>query len=92
MYLPPCIRNSDEITSKLADRYITESGQRMSWVRLIEAIVADNPNCTSRELALISGISNEVLHKRLPDSNNLEKGAARKCSVTGRMAVTWHER
>jgi len=85
----PCSRNSDDQTSKDADRYISETGIRSKQLRLCEGIVNNKPHYTCRELSAISGVDNEIIHKRLPESLKVIKGMTRKCMVTGRSATTW---
>jgi len=88
----PCHRNSDPITSYLADKHITQSGKRMADVRRAENAVRLHSGYTCRELSALTGIPNEILHKRLPDSNKLVKGQMVKCMITGRMASQWFMR
>lgn len=86
----PCSRNSDPITSKLADRHITTSGTRLQQVRLVALIVKRYSGYTCRELAAITGLDHEMIHKRVSESVMNVRGAVVTCFVTGRKAHVWH--
>ena len=85
----PIARNSDVLTSHLSDRYLTKSGKRLSQIRLVEYAVRKRPGYTASELAAITGLPHSMLHKRLPDSNNVEKGEIVTCLITGYPAHVW---
>jgi hypothetical protein len=89
----PIARRDDLDSSHQSAEELTESGERdRQKTRVLQAVTA-NPGKTSRELAAITGIPNEVLHKRLPDlrtDQHLMNGQQRQCSVTLRRAVTWY--
>ncbi len=88
----PIARNVDPGTSHLSAEYLTESGKRDAQKRLVLDAVINYPNMTSRELAEITGIDNEVFHKRLPDLRRdgwLWSGDPRECRITHRHALIW---
>ncbi len=91
----PIARNVDPITSKLSEDSLTKSGLRDRQKLMVLEIVKKNPGLTSRELAHVSKVNNEVLHKRLPDlraDDLVENGEIRICAVTGHKALTWMEK
>jgi len=90
MNFTPASRNSDPITSYMADMTISQDGTRLKGVQIAEKVLEAHQGFTSRELSIITGIDNDLLHKRLPDSLKSMKGDKRKCSVTGKMAYTWY--
>jgi len=62
-------------------------------------LVARFPGCTSRELAVFSGLDRFQIARRLPDAARIKRtpqrvwrGRPRACEVTGRMAITWWPR
>jgi len=85
----PCSRNSDDQTSKDADKIITQSGKRQYWLKRCEEAVRKSPKMTSRELAHASGIPLEIMHKRLPESLIVVKGDKVRCLLSGYFATTW---
>jgi len=85
----PCHRASDPITSMLADKHITQSGIRQRQVRLAEYAVKQHSGYTARELAAITDLDHEMLHKRLPESKKLRKGGKVRCMITGYAACQW---
>jgi len=88
----PNFRATDPITSELAGKEHTKSGKRQSDCQRIAELVSAYQGRTSRELSKLSGIENEVIHKRLSEISIVSKGAKRKCDVTGRVAYTWFVR
>jgi hypothetical protein len=85
----PCSRNSDDQTSKDADKIITQSGRRQYWLKLCEDAVRQSPKMTCRELAHTSGIPLEIMHKRLPESLIVVKGDKVRCMLSGFKATVW---
>ena len=88
----PIARTVDPHTSVLSGDQLTDSGARALQKNQVLGVVQNHPGLTSRELARVSGIANEILHKRLPDLKRdgfLATGDARRCQVTGRQAMTW---
>ena len=89
MQLTPCHRSSDPRSSFLADKEITESGKRENDIQRAEKAVEMYPNCTSRELAEITGLCRYMLAKRLPESRKVYQSGERKCIYSNRLCVTW---
>lgn len=90
--LPPAAANADPPTSREADREITRSGQCETQTRHAAALVAQAPGLTALELARRFGEDRHDVAKRLADANHaglVRHGEARRCSVSGRRAVTW---
>jgi hypothetical protein len=93
---PPVSRNTDPISSKLAELEINQTGQRLKHIQLALRLVILHPARTTRELANFcpDDMNHYQLAKRLSDLKNMGKiqqGPARICSVGGRKSVTWHE-
>lgn len=88
----PAARNSDPVTSHLAGDDITRSGKRAHQQHQAIAAVRAKPGLTSFELALATGLDRFMLARRLPEcvtAGAVVKGIPKKCSVTGKMALTW---
>lgn len=89
----PVARLADPATSHLAAEQITASGARAHQQHQAAAAVRAYPGMTSFELAMKTYLDRFMLARRLPEcatAGTVFKGAARKCSVTGRAAITWH--
>lgn len=82
-------RNSDPSTSHLAGEVITKSGSRQIQINLVADLVNRQEGLTSAEIAARYGVDRYMVARRLPDSIEVKKGASRKCSISGRLAVTW---
>lgn len=92
--LAPASRRHDPVTSKEADRAISNSGKRSGDVMKAAALVNQYPGSTCRELASKGVMDNESLHKRLPDAvaaGLITKGIERRCMTSSRnlRAATW---
>ena len=88
----PASRNSDPITSHLAEEEINTTGTRASQQESVLKMVQLYPCSTSMELARTSGIDRYIIARRLPELASVElivRGAPRKCVVSKRKAVTW---
>jgi len=88
----PIARNSDPLTSHEAAEAITMTGVRAAQQRLTSTAVEQYPGLTSLELSRRSKIDRYTLARRLPeceDAKTVKRGQARRCSVSGRTAVTW---
>lgn len=88
----PAARRSDPITSHVAAEQITASGARGQQQAQASAAVRAFPGLTSFELAMRTNIDRYTLARRLPEcvtAGTVRKGEARKCSITGRQALTW---
>ncbi len=93
--LAQAARNTDPITSHMADEEITTSGQRAAQMMQAVQAVKDYPGHTSAELAKATGMDRSMLARRLPDARSLNfvknGDTFRKCDVTGRKSITWYE-
>lgn len=88
----PAARASDPQTSHAAAAHVTATGARAKQQALAAAAVREYPGLTSNELGKRSGIDRYVLARRLPECETakaVERGQERRCSASGRMAVTW---
>ena len=88
----PIARNTDPITSHLAAEHVTKSGARAHQNAQVAAAVRAFPGKTGFELAMASQIDRYVVARRLPECERaglVHREGARKCGVTGRMALTW---
>lgn len=63
-HLPPASRNSDPLSSKLADREITQNGTRDKQIKQAYEAVQKYRNCTSRELAELTSLDRHMLARR----------------------------
>ena len=83
-------RNNDPPTSALAGRQAEASGSARRHRAMCFDIVTQTPGLTAREIEDRLGIK---AHKRLPELRHagvVRNGATRICTVTGRLAMTWH--
>jgi hypothetical protein len=88
----PAARESDPSTSHEAAEHITKTGVRGHQQRQCAEAVKQWPGSTCRELAALSLIPNEVLHKRLSEcvtARAVRVGDKRECSVTRRTALVY---
>lgn len=88
----PAARNSDPVTSHLAAEEITASGVRFSQQRQVADAVRRHPGHTSQELAELTGLERYMLARRLSEcetAGTVKRGEPKRCSVTGRQALTW---
>ena len=89
---PPIARRTDPATSHEAAERVTADGSRAVQTAECLDAVARWPGCTSAELAVRMGCSRYVPARRLPELRSVgavANGPARKCSVTGKLALTW---
>lgn len=89
----PSARRTDPETSHLAAEHMTKSGGRMKQAEQVLSMVRRYPNSTTQELAAHGELNRDALSRRLPELETLghvEKGAARRCTITNRTAHTWH--
>ena len=92
MELPPIARSSDPITSHIAASDVTGSGVRGCHMATIIDTVRRAPGRTSAELAIICGLERHEAARRTSDAEKvgaIRKGDPVKCTVSGRLAVTW---
>lgn len=88
----PNYRNSDPHTSALTGEEVVASGQSAIQQKVYLDLVHKHPGKTSRELAFIRQEDRYIAARRLPeleDAGKVMKGLARKCSVGGKLSVTW---
>lgn len=85
-------RNSDPITSHLAAEENVVSGRNAAQQDLTAKAVERYPGLTSLELSKRSRIDRYTLARRLSEceeSGTVKRGPTKRCSVSGRTAVTW---
>jgi hypothetical protein len=83
-------RKSDPLSSMLAGRNVEMGGAARRHRALCLHAVRRTPGLTSRELEERLGIK---AHKRLPELRQagcVRNGRPRICTVSGRLAMTWH--
>jgi hypothetical protein len=83
-------RNSDPPTSALAGQEVETHGLARRHRAVCLNAVLEMPGQTAREIEDELGIK---AHKRLPELRRgglVRNGKPRPCSVTGRLALTWH--
>src|SRR5690606_10155379 len=88
----PIARRTDPESSHLAAEHVTRSGARAHQQAQAVAAVRAYPGCTSFELATRTDLDRYMLARRLPEcvtAGAVRKGPAKRCSVTGRQALTW---
>ncbi|MCE5324923.1 MAG: hypothetical protein LLG01_00765 [Planctomycetaceae bacterium] len=104
-------RQSDPVTSDLAAEEIQRDGTHAAQMRIVYAALCTAkppinpdtkepyPGCTSREIAVQSGLERHEVGRRLPDLARVGRSARicdehgepikRKCEISGKMAITW---
>lgn len=88
----PAARTSDPETSHESAEFHTASGKRATQQRMVAKAVRTFPGHTSNELAAILQVHQDVPQKRLSECKTAGAvfcGDKRKCTVTGRPALTW---
>lgn len=88
----PAARASDAPSSHAAADEADQSGRRHRHQRIVAAVVATHPGCTSRELAGHCDLERHEIARRLPElvtAGDVVKGEARTCSIGQRLATTW---
>lgn len=88
----PAARATDPVTSHLAADAHTRSGTRARQQEQAADAVARYPGHTSQELAQLTGLDRYMLARRLPEcvtAGAVFKGTNQRCSVSGRLAMTW---
>lgn len=89
----PASRNTDPLSSHLAEAEINDSGSRESQAYRILEIVSMNPGLTSREMVDFCRLDRYQIARRLADLKSagiIRQGIIRKCRVGGRKSVTWY--
>lgn len=98
----PVARTEDPETSHLSAKDVTKDGTRKLQSSKVLEAVRKWPDRTASELAELSEIPHEAVHKRLSELADTKNGGPfierkndevglvkRRCSVTGKMALTW---
>jgi len=87
-------RASHPDTSHRAAQELVDSGDLAVMETVALSAVEDWPDCTARELdAKHGGNGDRPIGKRLSSLEErglIAKGAERRCSVSGKVACTWH--
>jgi hypothetical protein len=89
----PASRATDPHSSYDAECHINRTGIRARQQSMASKAVEMWPGLTSLELANKSQICRYLLARRLPEcqmAKQVRRGQERRCSVSGRLAVTWH--
>ena len=91
----PISRRSDPASSKLAEVRVTATSRATQQRACLNQARA-RPGSTSAEIAKDLGIDRHIPARRLPEllriANGVRRGPLAKCTVSGRMAVTWFPR
>ena len=66
--MQPISRTTDPESSHQAGEHLTDSGKRQRQIDMCVNAVRKHPYMNTRELSALTGIDNEILHKRLPES------------------------
>lgn len=88
----PAARASDPETSHKAAREITAAGVRQAQQQRALAAVRAFPHRTSQEIAEAAHLDRYELARRLPELRTaglVENPRTKRCSVTGKTALTW---
>jgi predicted HTH transcriptional regulator len=86
----PASRNSNPITSQMAEAEITKTGKRQTLMDWCLKIVKDSPGITAGDMEELYGKHRSVYAKRLSDLKNLGyivAGKPRKAQ--GRYQISW---
>lgn len=87
----PIARRTDAASSHEAARHITTTGKR-AYQQQVTAAVRAFPGRTSFELAMATDLDRHMVARRLPEcvtAGTVRKGEPKRCSITGRLALTW---
>lgn len=93
MALPQASRNSDPITSHLAEAETTTSGHRVGLMMRAVDYVKIHQGYTAGEIANALGMERSEVSKRLADARALElveNGEPRRCMVKKSTMMTWY--
>ncbi len=88
----PAARRRDPVSSHLAAAHITRSGKRGAQQDQATAAVRQFPGHTSFELAMLTELDRYMLARRASEceaAGRIRRGELRRCSVSGRTALTW---
>jgi hypothetical protein len=89
MHLPA--RNSDPFTSREAAEFMAD--KRAAQQAITAKAVEQYPGLTSLELSRRARVDRYTLARRLSECEEVgmvRRGQARRCSVSGRTALTWY--
>lgn len=89
----PASRLTDPEPSHEAEAHINASGVRKRHQIMTARAVEMFPGMTSLEISEKSHICRYLLARRLPEcvtAGSVIRGQERRCSVSGRLATTWH--
>jgi hypothetical protein len=95
LHFTPAARRHDPVSSHDAANEHTDSGRRERHVSIVVEQVWMHPGLTSAELTPHTGLERHEVARRLLDAEeNLQvmRGDLRRCSVSGRLAITWWPR
>ena len=88
----PASRRTDPESSHAAALHITRTGKRGAQQDQAAAAVRHYPAHTSFELALLTELDRYMLARRASEceaAGRIRRGELRRCSVSGRTALTW---
>jgi len=90
----PGVRNSDDVTSRLAIDQVTQSGKRLEVNNKILRFLRQHPgrSFTYRELGRLIGHDAVDCMRRLNDLRHdglVEKRGRRECSINGNLMTCW---
>ena len=88
----PAARRTDPESSHRAALHITRTGKRGAQQDQAIAAVRQFPGCTSFELAMRTHLDRYMLARRASEceaAGRIRRGELRRCSVSGRTALTW---
>ena len=89
----PASRATDPEASHSAEAHINGSGVRKRHQVMTARAVEMFPGLTSLEISEKARICRYLLARRLPEcvtAGTVLRGQDRRCSVSGRLATTWH--
>ena len=88
----PVARRTDPESSHAAAEHHTRSGKRGAQQDQTAEAVRQFPGCTSFELAMRTHLDRYMLARRASEceaAGRIRRGELRRCSVSGRTALTW---
>ena len=98
----PATRNTDPITSHIAEATFTALGKRAHRCRQVLQLIVDSPGATTGELSRYMHTNHPELpiscavespHKRVTDLEEkglVRRGGIRKCRDSGNLRITWY--
>ena len=88
----PCARATDPVTSHMAAEHMTKSGARgMQQYHVLRAVEQYRGH-TAHELAEMALLDYYAIMRRVGElevAGRIKRGEKRKCTVSGRMVLTW---